>query len=92
MVLVFVLILAFIWLSSDNDDSLQLLLLHVLGSERHDELLNGTVDAADHDVVLDVGVILQCGLSHVHALLRRGPNIELLSQLVLLRLLLVEVV
>ena len=54
-----VLVLLFLGFSSNDDNDLQLELLHVLGSKRHDELLDRTVNAANHDMVLHVWIVLE---------------------------------
>ena len=48
---------------SDNDNVL-LLIFEVLGSEWKDEVHNGTVDAANHDVVLQL--LQQVLFAHLH--------------------------
>ena len=46
-------------LSSDDDDLLQLDVLQVLCSQWHDETLDGRVDTTNHNMVLDIRVVLK---------------------------------
>lgn len=52
--------------SCDNYNSLKLVVLQVLCSERHYEMLDGGMNAAHYNVVLEVRVVFEGGLCHIH--------------------------
>ena len=59
---------SFIWLACNDYDLLKLILLKVPCSEWFDETLNGGMDSANDNMVLDIRVVFQRSKRNLHGL------------------------
>jgi hypothetical protein len=82
-----------IWLARDYHNLLELEFVEVAGPERHDETLDSTVDAANHNVVLDLGVLEGCKcLTDDGARILRAVHVVVVHHFLVLPFLLVDLV
>lgn len=82
-----------IWLTSDDDDLLKLDLVKVPRSQRHYETLDGRMDTAYNDVVLDLGVLERCKcLADDGSRFLRAVHVVVVHHLLVFPLLLVNLI
>lgn len=80
-------------LASDYDDLLQLEFVQVTGSQRHNEALYGAMNATNHDMVLNVGILERSQrLTNDGPCILRAVHVIVIHHFLVLPLLLVDLV